>query len=96
MATKTAASLTDADLFLRLWERQKLTPTLARHLLKLDWSAEDESRMQELSAKNRGGQLDELEGRELETYVRVGLLLSVLQSRARKLLKPTKPGSVRG
>ena len=85
----------EAELFLRLWGQQKLTPTLARHLLKLTWSAQDEARMGELADKNREGAIQPAERDELDTYVRVGLTLSVLQSRARKLLKKS-PASGNG
>ena len=85
--TPTPAS-TEAELFLRLWDRQPLTPTLARHVLKLGWAEADERRMGEVAEKNREGELTAAERDELDTYVRVGLTLSVLQSRARKRLKP--------
>jgi hypothetical protein len=84
-------------LFLRLWEQRALTPTLARHVLNLSWSERDEARMSELAVKNREGELTPAEQGELDTYVRVGLTLSVLQSRARKrLAKPSAAGTGRG
>lgn len=87
----------EAELFLRLWDRQKLTPALARHVLKLSWSAEDEARMSELAERNREGELAPAEQHELDTYVRVGLTLSVLQSRARKqVAKRSAAGNGRG
>ena len=82
-----STSLADTDIFLRLWERQKLTPTLARHLLRLGFSPEDKARMHDLAVRNQAGEISESELQELDAYIRVGALLSILQSRARKLLK---------
>jgi hypothetical protein len=77
----------DTDLFLRLWDQERLTPPLARHLLKLTWSDADRARMAELAERNREGTITAAELRELDEFVRVGAVLSILQSRARKLLK---------
>jgi hypothetical protein len=86
-APPTPTSLADTDIFLRLWERQKLTPTLARHLLRLGFGPEDKARMHDLAVRNQAGELNNSELQELDAYIRVGALLSILQSRARKLLK---------
>jgi hypothetical protein len=72
---------------LRVWERQKLTPTLARHVLRLDFSPEDKARMHDLATRNQAGEISPAELQELDAHIRVGTLLSILQSRARKLLK---------
>jgi hypothetical protein len=76
----------DTDLFLRLWDQERLTPPLARHLLKLAWRESDQARMAELAERNREGAITPAELRELDEFVRVGTVLSILQSRARKLL----------
>jgi hypothetical protein len=60
---------------------------LARHVLKLKFSDEDEQRMHALAEKNRAGGITGAELEELDSYIKVGDLLAVLQSRARKLLK---------
>jgi hypothetical protein len=90
MSTATAPdplTTVDTDLFLRLWDQERLTPPLARHLLKLTWSDADRARMAELAERNREGTITAAELRELDEFVRVGAVLSILQSRARKLLK---------
>jgi hypothetical protein len=88
-ATKPPATV-DSEIFLRLWDRQRLTRPLARHLLKLSFPPDDEARMRELAEKNREGQITPGELALLDEYVRVGTVLSILQSRARKLLnRPT-------
>jgi hypothetical protein len=85
----------DADIFLRLWEQQRLTPTLARHLLKLSFPPADTARISDLTTKNEEGEITPAELNELDEYVRVGLVLSILQSRARKLLR-TSTGTRNG
>jgi hypothetical protein len=64
-----------------------MTPTVARHILKLGWSATDEARMRELSARNADGTITDADRRELDEYVQTGLTLSILHSRARKVLR---------
>jgi hypothetical protein len=86
-ATPPPAATLDADIFLRLWDGPQLTRPLARHLLKLSFAAADEERMRELADKNREGQITPAELDQLDQYVRVGTVLSILQSRARKLLR---------
>lgn len=81
------ATTVDTDIFLRLWDGPRLTRPIARHLLRLSFASEDEDRMRELAEKNREGQITPSELAELDEYVRVGTVLSILQSRARKLLR---------
>jgi hypothetical protein len=83
----TTGTTLDADIFLRLWDKQKLTPGVARHLLKLGFDAADEARVHELAEKNEAGDISESELAELDQFVRVGAVLTILQSRARKLLR---------
>jgi hypothetical protein len=47
----------------------------------------DEDRVNELSGKAREGSLTEAETRELDSYLHIGSLLAVMQSKARRLLK---------
>lgn len=69
----------------------ELSPTQARALLKLHFSEEDLSRMRELSAKARAGTLDTAEAVEIDTYERLGCMLAILHSKARRTLKGRKP-----
>ena len=46
--------------------------------------------MHELAVKNQAGRLTPEESSELDNYTRVGSMLSVLQSRARQVLKPRR------
>jgi hypothetical protein len=47
----------------------------------------DEDRVNELSAKARAGTLGAGEVQELDSYLHIGRLLAVMQSRARRFLK---------
>ena len=92
MIAAAAPTLEQPDAFLRLWDQQKLTPTLARHLLKLGFNAADQARIHELSAKNQGGTIAAEEQRELDNFLRASMTLSVLQSRARRFLRGAATG----
>jgi hypothetical protein len=59
----------------------------AHDILALDFSQEDKDRMRVLSAKARDGELTAAEKTEINNYERVGHLLSILQSKARRSLK---------
>jgi hypothetical protein len=62
-------------------------PSLARHLLKLRFSAEDKARMHELAVCNQSGSLSPEELQELRSYANAGCLLGILHSKARQALK---------
>jgi len=74
------------------WERaiqfeQEPSPAVARALLKLQFSQADCKRMCELSAKARAGKLTAEEQLQIDTYERLGCLLDILHSKARRVLK---------
>ena len=79
----------EAAIFARLWEGRTggLTVPLARHVLKLGFGETDVARMHELARKNREGRLTPAEEAEFDNFIRVGDLLAILQSKARKLLR---------
>jgi hypothetical protein len=70
-----------------------LNPEIARAILKIDFNPEVHRRVDELSAKAQKGTLTPQEGAELDEYIRVGLKLAVLQSKARMSLKRVKQSS---
>jgi hypothetical protein len=82
-------TLTEAEVFSRIFEPDKpnLSAAAARSILALDFRAEDRARMNVLSAKARHGKLTKKEDAELETFIHVGNLLAILQSKARQSLK---------
>lgn len=89
--TDTEKSASEAAILSRvlLNGREDITPELARYFLARGFSADDKARMHELAVKNQEGRISPEELRELDSYVKVGDLLAILQSKARKLLKAT-------
>jgi hypothetical protein len=75
-----------------IWEhvvefQGRLSPAAARGLLQLQFSERDHIRMAELSAKARSGDLSAEEQAELDTFERLGCLLDIVHSKARRVLK---------
>jgi hypothetical protein len=68
-------------------DRPNLAPQAARALLNLDFTPADKVRMRQLSAKAREGTLTPDEQAEIDNYERVGHLLNIMQSKARRSLK---------
>ena len=81
-----------------IWQRliqpdsDELTREAAQGLLLLEFSPADKSRMTELASKASAGELSDDEEAELESYRRVGYLLDLIQSRARRALASAQPG----
>lgn len=63
------------------------SPTAARSLLKMQFSQRDQERMKALAAKARAGTLSADEERLIDTYERLGCVLDILHSKARRVLK---------
>ena len=82
-------SNTEAAILARVLESDPstITPDVARYLLSMQLPRGDEERVNELSAKARAGSLSDSEAQELDSYLQIGRLLAVMQSRARTLLK---------
>jgi hypothetical protein len=68
-------------------ERNNLPATAARAFLKIDFDEGDRRRMRELSQKAQEGSLSAAEQTEIDSYERVGHLLDLLHSKARRSLK---------
>ena len=66
---------------------KQLKPSLARHLLELGFSEEDNARMNDLADRNRNGILSRAEQEELLGYANAGCLLGILHAKARRALK---------
>ncbi|MEX2142756.1 MAG: hypothetical protein WD894_26105 [Pirellulales bacterium] len=79
---------TGGDILRRLFEPEKgnLSPEVARFLLSIDFSAADRARMELLAEKSQAGELLSDEREELNDYVRIGHLVALIQSKARKSL----------
>ena len=68
-------------------ERPDLPPDVAQGFLRLSFPEDDRRRMNELAEKARLGTLTADEQAETDSYERVGHLLSLLKSKARRSLK---------
>ena len=66
--------------------RRCLTPSVARKIVALRADSDLNARIQELADKANEGQLTSSERAEYESYVRGIDLISILQSKARRLL----------
>ncbi len=79
----------EAGIFSRLFTNghDKLSVTAARFILSLDFSDEDKVRVHELAVKNQESKLSPEEWQELENYMKVDTIISILQSKARMALK---------
>jgi hypothetical protein len=68
-------------------DAESISPATARKLLEFQFGASHHVCVSALSQKARAGTLNPDEQAELDEYIRVGTLLSILQSRARRALK---------
>src|SRR4051812_6104719 len=80
--------ITEADIFSRVIDptNPSLTPQAAQALLDLSFSERDHSRMAELARKSNEGTITADDRRELQGYVFVGDVLSMLKAKARASL----------
>jgi hypothetical protein len=68
-------------------DEPSLSPGAAKVILALGFDSADRDRMRQLAAKARAGTLTSREQAEVEAYSRVGSLLGVLHSKARRALQ---------
>src|SRR5687768_11383051 len=80
--TKSGAAIWD-----RVMRNAAPSPIAARALLQLQFPASDRERMRDLAAKARAGTLTPDEEWETDAYERLGCLLDILHSKARRVLK---------
>lgn len=82
-------AITEADIFTRLIDASNptLTPEAAAAILQLNYVESDHVRMAELAAKSNEGTLTSDERRELDSYVFVGDVLSLMKAKARLSLR---------
>jgi hypothetical protein len=82
----------EVEIFARLIkaDQSDLSRELARYILKLGFDEKDQNRMRELAERNQDGRLTSEEREELESYVKAGHLLALLQSKARRSLRAVK------
>lgn len=89
MSSQVVTANTEAAILARVIESgpSAITPDVAQYLLSMRFPEADEERVNELSSKARAGSLSESETQELDSYLHIGRLLAIMQSRARRLLK---------
>ena len=68
-------------------DKANLSPAAARAILALGFSEADKARMRQLSAKAREGTLSPEEQADIDSYERVGHLLNIMKSKARRSLR---------
>src|SRR5437870_904589 len=85
----TPPSTSEVAIFSRILEPEQATlpAAAARALLALSFTPDDQARMRQLSAKAQEGTLTAAEQAEIDNYERVGHILSLMKSKARRSLK---------
>ena len=89
MATHTVSSTSDTAILSHLtWpDDDALSPVAAKGWLAVRFNKDQLDRMHELVTKNQDCRLTAKEKHELENYRRVGFLLDLMHSKARRSLK---------
>jgi hypothetical protein len=84
---------TEATILERLLDAEHidLPPEVARYFLSLDFPPAERGRIEELTAKERSGDLTPAERTELESYRHVSQMLTRVRQRARRVVEPTEP-----
>lgn len=92
MSSPVVAANTEAAIWARLLQaRESRSREVAEYLLSIDFEHSDLARMNLLAERAREGSLTPEEAAELDSYLHVGSLLSILQSKARRLLQSEPP-----
>ena len=89
MSSQAANPNSEAAILARLIQlgQGDLSQSAAEYLLSIRFAEHDISRMNELSAKARQGTLSGDEESELDSYIHVGNLISLMQAKARLALQ---------
>jgi hypothetical protein len=92
--TTSSGSQTEIEILARVLgnNQGQLPPDIARYILTLEFSEQDKSRAHNLVVRNQDDALSPAEKEEMFAYAKAGTLLSILQSKARRVLgvKPKK------
>jgi len=92
MSSQLIAPNTEAAIWARLLQaKESRSREVAEYLVSLDFEASDLERMNVLAEGARAGTLTPEETAELDSYLHVGSLLSIVQSKARRLLRADSP-----
>jgi hypothetical protein len=94
MTTADGSSPSEITILARLLgnDEGQLPPGMARYLLTLGFGERDKARMHDLAVRNQEDALTPAEKEEMFAYAKAGILLGILQSKARRVLgvKPKK------
>jgi hypothetical protein len=79
----------EAAIWARLIQAQRgeIAPQVAEYFLSLAFGESDRHRMKQLAERSEGGTLTPEEQTEFDSYLHVGNLLAVMQSRAKMALR---------
>ena len=66
---------------------EKLSQAAARALLRLNFDEADRARMHELAIKNQADELTPKEESELQSYLKVGLIVDLIHAKANHSLR---------
>jgi hypothetical protein len=92
---------TNVDLEPVIWARliqaqkREVSAEVARYLLSIEFDESDLERMQYLADRSEAGALTTDEQAEFDSYLHIGNLLAVMQSKARVVLGEKPPNPVR-
>ncbi len=94
MSSRLLSPNREAAIWARLMQAQgdELSPEVAEYLLSFAFGENDRARMRQLAERSESGSLTAEEQREFDSYLHVGNLLAVIQSKARAALR-RKPRS---
>ena len=77
-------------------EQASFSTAAAKEILALEFDTTDKERMHELSSKAQEGLLSRREQTELNNFERVGHLIGLMQSKARRSLNAHQPNNGKG
>jgi hypothetical protein len=83
----------ESDIWARLMQEQRDDPSqeVARYLLSIGFGERDRQRMQQLAERSAAGTMTDEKRAEFDSYLHVGNLLTVFQSKARVALRRNLP-----
>ena len=92
MSSQAVPPNTEAAILGRLIQtHDQINREVADYLLSFDFAQDDVERMNALSELAREGKLSAAESAELDSYLHVGNLLTIMQSKARSYLRNRDP-----
>ena len=92
MSSQITSPNTEAAILARVMEvgQEELSGGAAEYLLSIRFGEHDVARMNDLSELARQGKLTSQEQAELDSYIHVGNLLAVMQSKGRRALQRSR------